>query len=71
MPVNPNIKGDSMGLITDAEIHRLPTFIEQRPLKEIFNDSNALQLSAAERNGFRPITSLQDASHAMPICWMT
>lgn len=63
MPVNPNIKGDSMGLITDAEIHRLPTFIEQRPLKEIFNDSNALQLSAAEQNGFRPITSLQDAYH--------
>ena len=61
MPVNRSITGDSMGLITDAQIHRLPTHIEQRPLKEIFNDSNALQLVAAENNGFQPITSLHDA----------
>ena len=43
MPVNRAITGDSMGLIANAEIHRLPIYIEQRPLKEIFNDSNALQ----------------------------
>lgn len=61
MPVNRSITGDSMGLITDAEIHRLPTYIEQRPLKEIFNDSNALQLVAAEKNGFTPVTTLRDA----------
>jgi hypothetical protein len=61
MPVNRSITGDSMGLITDAQIHRLPTHIVQRPLKEIFNDSNALQLVAAENNGFQPIASLHDA----------
>ena len=61
MPVNRNITGDSMGLIADADIHRLPTYIEQRPLKEIFNDSNALQLVAAEKNGFKPVSSLRDA----------
>ena len=61
MPINRSITGDSMGLIVNAEIHRLPTYIEQRPLKEIFNDSNALQLTSAEKNGFRPVTSLRDA----------
>jgi hypothetical protein len=61
MPVNRALMGDSMGLIADAEIHHLPTYIEQRPLKEIFNDSNALQLEAAEQNGFKPVTSLRDA----------
>ena len=55
MPINRSITGDSMGLIANAEIHRLPTYIEQRPLKEIFNDSNALQLEAAEQNGFPAI----------------
>ena len=61
MPVNRSITGDSMGLIAGAEIHRLPTYIEQRPLKEIFNDTNALQLEAAVANGFKPVTSLRDA----------
>ncbi len=61
MPMNHRITGDSMGLIANAEIHRLPTYIEQRPLKEIFNDTNALQLVAAEKNGIRPITSLHNA----------
>ena len=61
LPMNRNITGDSMGLIADADIHRLPTYIEQRPLKEIFNDSNALQLEAAEKNGFKPVSSLRDA----------
>ena len=61
MPINRSITGDSMGLISDAEIHRIPSYIEQRPLKEIFNDSNALQLEAAEENGFKPVTSLSDA----------
>jgi len=60
MPINRSITGDSMGLIDDAEVHRLPTYIEQRPLKEIFNDSNALQLVAARQNGFQPIKSLHD-----------
>lgn len=63
IPMNRSITGDSMGLIDNAEIHRLPTYIEQRPLKEIFNDSNALQLVAAEANGIKPITSLRDAYH--------
>ena len=61
MPVNRSITGDSMGLIADAEIHRLPTYIEQRPLKEIFNDTNALQLDAAQANGFEPVVTLHDA----------
>lgn len=61
MPVNRALLGDSMGLIAEAEIHRLPTYIEQRPLKEIFNDSNALQLEAAEKNGFKPVRNLRDA----------
>ena len=63
MPINRSIIGDSMGLIANAEIHRLPTYIEQRPLKEIFNDSNALQLIAAEANGFKPVNSLSEAYH--------
>ena len=63
MPINRSITGDSMGFIPDAEIHRLPTNIEQRPLKEIFNDSNAMQLVAAEKNGFKPVNSLRDAYH--------
>ena len=29
MPINRSITGDSMGLISDAEIHRLPTYIER------------------------------------------
>ena len=61
MPVNRALMGDSMGLIANAEIHRLPSYIEQRPLKEIFNDSNAVQLEAAEQNGFKPVNSLHDA----------
>jgi hypothetical protein len=61
MPSNRAISGDSMGLISHAEIHNLPTYIEQRPLKEIFNDSNALQLVAARKNGFKPVKTLQDA----------
>jgi len=61
MPVNRALMGDSMGLIENAEIHHLPTYIEQRPLKEIFNDSNALQLEAAKQNGFKPVSSLHDA----------
>ena len=28
MPINRRITGDSMGLIDDAEVHRLPTYIE-------------------------------------------
>ena len=63
MPVNRSISGDSMGLISNVEIHRIPTFIEQRPLKEIFNDTNSLQLIAARKNGFTPVSSLHDAYH--------
>ena len=61
MPINRSITGDSMGFIANAEVHRLPSYIEQRPLKEIFNDSNFLQLEAAEKNGFKPVNSLRDA----------
>ena len=61
MPINRSITGDSMGFIANAEIHRIPSYIEQRPLKEIFNDSNYLQLIAAEKNGFKPVNTLRDA----------
>ena len=61
MPINRSITGDSMGFIANAEVHRLPSYIEQRPLKEIFNDSNHLQLIAAEKNGFKPVNTLRDA----------
>ena len=57
MPLNRNISGDSIELADEADVHRLPTYIEQRPLKEIFNDTNALQLVAAEKNGFKPATA--------------
>ena len=63
MPMNIRIMGDSMGLISDADVYRLPSYIEQRPLKEIFNDTNALQLEAAEKNGFHPVSTLSDAYH--------
>ena len=61
MPLNRNISGDSIELADEADVHRLPTYIEQRPLKEIFNDTNSLQLVAAEKNGFKPVSSLSDA----------
>ena len=61
MPVNRSILGDSIELANDADVHRLPTYIEQRPLKEIFNDTNALHLEAAVKNGFKPVSSLSDA----------
>ena len=61
MGSNPNIVGDGMGLIEGAVVHRLPTYIEMRPLKEIFNDSNSLQLQAAKANGFKPVFTLRDA----------
>lgn len=62
LPANPNISGEEgMGLIEDAPIHRLPTYIERRRLDDIFNDSNALQLQAARANGFNPVTDLRSA----------
>ena len=61
LAANPDISGENMGLVADADIHRLPTYIERRPLKEIFNDSNHVQLQAARANGFKPITNLQEA----------
>jgi len=60
-PANPNISGENMGLAENAVIHHLPTYIERRPLSELFNDSNDLQLRAARVNGFQPITDLASA----------
>lgn len=61
MPVNRSISGDSIQLVDDANVHHLPTYIEQRPLQEIFNDINPIQLEAAEKNGFKPVSKLSDA----------
>ena len=61
VPMNRSITGDSMGFITGAEVYRLPINKDQRPLQDVFNDTNALQLVAAKQNGFKPISSLRDA----------
>lgn len=61
MPVNRSISGDSIQQVDDANVHHLPTYIEQRPLQEIFNDINPVQLEAAEKNGFKPVSRLSDA----------
>ena len=61
MPNNPNISGENMGLIEGATIHRLPTYIENVPLQELFCDINSLQLKSARQNGFKPVYTLRDA----------
>lgn len=43
----------------DSTVHRMPTYIVPGPLKQIFNDTNDLQLQAAIANGIEPISSLR------------
>ena len=42
-------------------VYRIPVEKKGKNLEEVFNDSNVLQLIAAKRNGFTPITDLQSA----------
>ena len=61
VPMNRSITGDSMGIISGAEVHRLPVNKTETPLQDIFNDYNPTQLVAAKKNGFKPVSSLRDA----------
>ena len=47
----------------DVEIHHMPTYIVPGRLRDIFLDTNDLQLPAAIRNGIDPITDLHSAWH--------
>ena len=51
-----------LGPVSD-EVNSLPTYIERRPLKQIFNDSNELQLKGARRWGIAPL------SHDLASAW--
>lgn len=51
-----------LGPVSD-EVNSLPTYIERRPLKQIFNDSNELQLKGAQRWGIAPL------SHDLASAW--
>lgn len=42
-------------------VYNVPTHIVPGPLRQIFNDSNALQLQAAQQNGIDPITDYRSA----------
>ena len=45
----------------NAKVHSLPTHIVPGRLRDIFTDSNYLQLRAAKANGFDPIVDLRSA----------
>lgn len=45
----------------NAKVHSLPTHIVPGRLRDIFTDSNHLQLRAAKANGFEPIVDLRSA----------
>lgn len=47
----------------EQDVMRLPTYIVPGPLKEIFRDTNDLQLPAAIKNGIEPITDFRSAWH--------
>lgn len=46
---------------TDGVVHRMVTHIPNLPLRQIFCDSNSLQLTAARANGIVPITDVKSA----------
>ena len=48
---------------TDQVVHHLPTHVVPGRLKNIFNDSNHVQLPVAQTGGFEPITTLHKAFH--------
>lgn len=52
---------DSTSTDTAVVVHRIRTNVVPGRLKTIFNDSNHVQLVAAEENGFEPISSLGSA----------
>ncbi|MBQ7690692.1 MAG: hypothetical protein IJT30_05835 [Muribaculaceae bacterium] len=45
----------------DSTVHRMTTHVPPGRLKELFNDTNDLQLSAAQRHGIHPITGIATA----------
>ena len=52
----------------DGEVHRMATHIVPGALKEIFNDTNDLQLTAARRRGIMPIEGLHNSyNHKRPL----
>ena len=59
---NTHTPAHGVPVIADEEgVVHIPTRVVPGRLREIFNDSNALQLIAAEANGFRPIEDLSTA----------
>lgn len=52
----------------DGEVHRMETYVVPGPLKEIFCDTNDLQLTAARHRGIKPIEGLRSSySHKHPL----
>ena len=58
----PPISKKASPVSDDAQVQRIATHIIPGSLKEIFNDSNHVQLPAAEANGIVPITDFKTAS---------
>ena len=57
----PPISKKAATIAGDAQVQRMATHIVPGSLKEIFNDSNHIQLPAAQANGIKPITDLRNA----------
>lgn len=56
----------------DGEVHRMVTHIVPGRLKDIFNDTNDLQLTAARHRGIVPIEGLNSAyDHKKPLVLLT
>lgn len=57
----PAISKKATQISSDAQVQRVATHIVPGSLKEIFNDSNHIQLPAAQANGIKPITDFHTA----------
>ncbi|MBR5102396.1 MAG: hypothetical protein IK092_04670 [Muribaculaceae bacterium] len=57
-----NYPEHAVATVTDdtVPVYRIKTYMQGK-LRTVFNDSNAIQLVAAQQNGFRPIETLRDA----------
>ncbi len=62
MPAMPGVPAMGTPVVADEEgVVHIPTYIIPGRLRDIFNDSNELQLTAARANGFSPIGDLRSA----------
>ena len=56
----------------DGTVHRMATQVPPGRLKEIFNDTNDVQLPSAQRHGIRPIEGIRSSyGHNQPLVRLT